>query len=94
MSQNRLYEKRALPINVLLMVPQPQGDRKLLNAPYLELRESMSQQTHWRNYEEVAQYLLGQMAAHFGLGRVEGKQLLAGVSGTASVNRREGCAGR
>ena len=41
----------------------------------------MSQQTHWRNYEEVAQYLLGQMAAHFGLGRVEGKQLLAGVSG-------------
>jgi hypothetical protein len=43
----------------------------------------MSQQTRWRNYEEVAQYLLDQMAAHFGLGRVEGKQLLAGVSGAS-----------
>lgn len=43
----------------------------------------MSQQTHWRNYEEVAQYILGQMAAHFGLGRVEGKQLVAGVSGAS-----------
>jgi hypothetical protein len=43
----------------------------------------MSQQTRWRNYEEVAQYLLGQMAAHFGLGRVEGKQLLTGVSGAS-----------
>jgi hypothetical protein len=41
----------------------------------------MSQQTHWRTYEEVAQYLLGQLAAHFGLGRVEGKQLVGGVSG-------------
>jgi len=43
----------------------------------------MSQQTHWRNYEEAAQYILGQMAAHFGLGRVEGKQLVAGVSGAS-----------
>ncbi len=43
----------------------------------------MSQQTHWRNYEEVAQYLLGQMATHFGLGRVEGKRFLAGVSGAS-----------
>jgi hypothetical protein len=41
----------------------------------------MSQQTSWRSYEEVAQYLLGQMAEHFELGRVEGKQIVAGASG-------------
>jgi len=34
---------------------------------------NMSQQNAWRNYEEVAQYLLDQLASHFGLGRVEGK---------------------
>lgn len=42
----------------------------------------MSQQTSWRSYEEVAQYLLSQFAEHFGLGRVEGKQVVAGASGT------------
>ena len=36
----------------------------------------------WRTYEEVAQYLLGQFADHFGLGHVEGKQLVPGASGT------------
>lgn len=41
----------------------------------------MSQQTGWRSYEEVAQYLLGQMAEHFALGRIEGKQIVAGASG-------------
>jgi len=34
----------------------------------------MRRQTSWRSYEEVAQYLLDQMARHFGLGSVEGKQ--------------------
>jgi len=43
----------------------------------------MSQQTFWRSYEEVAQYLLSQFAEHFGLGRVEGKQIVAGASGTS-----------
>ena len=38
-------------------------------------------QTSWRCYEEVAQYLLSQIAAHFGLGSVEGKQIVAGASG-------------
>jgi hypothetical protein len=43
----------------------------------------MSQQTSWRSYEKVAEYLLDRMADHFGLGRVEGKQLVAGASGTS-----------
>jgi len=37
--------------------------------------------TTWRTYEEVAQYLLDQMASHFSLGRVEGKQIIPGESG-------------
>ena len=41
---------------------------------------NMSQQTHWQNYEEVAQFLLDQFASHFGLGRVEGKQVVTGRS--------------
>jgi hypothetical protein len=40
----------------------------------------MRRQTSWRSYEEVAQYLLDQMARHFGLGSVEGKQLVSGAS--------------
>jgi hypothetical protein len=37
----------------------------------------------WQNYEEVATYLLDQFAHEFGLGRVEGKQTIAGArSGT------------
>ena len=35
----------------------------------------------WRTYEEVAQHLLNEFAAHFGLGRVEGKQVVSGQSG-------------
>jgi hypothetical protein len=35
----------------------------------------------WRTYEEVAQYLLNQFATHFGLGHVEGKQIIPGASG-------------
>jgi Restriction endonuclease len=35
----------------------------------------------WRNYEEVAQYLLNALAVHFDLGRVEGKQIVPGKSG-------------
>jgi hypothetical protein len=36
----------------------------------------------WENYEQVAQYLLDEFAVHFGLGRVEGKQIVPGQSGT------------
>ncbi len=36
----------------------------------------------WRTYEEVAEYLLNQFAEQFKLGRVEGKQLVPGMSGT------------
>jgi hypothetical protein len=36
----------------------------------------------WQSYEQVAQYLLEQFAGHFNLGRVEGKQIVAGSSGT------------
>jgi hypothetical protein len=35
----------------------------------------------WESYEQVATFLLNQFASHFGLGRVEGKQVLPGVSG-------------
>lgn len=36
----------------------------------------------WESYEEVAAYLLNLFAEDFGLGKVEGKQLVPGVSGT------------
>lgn len=36
----------------------------------------------WQSYEEVAQYLLDQFAENFNLGRVEGKQIIPGESGT------------
>lgn len=38
--------------------------------------------TKWKSYEEVAQYLLNQFADNFQLGRVEGKQIVPGESGT------------
>lgn len=37
----------------------------------------------WESYEQVAAYLLDRFAEHFGVGRFEGKQLIAGESGTA-----------
>ena len=36
----------------------------------------------WKSYEEVAQYLLNQLSKTFGLGTVEGKQIIPGQSGT------------
>jgi hypothetical protein len=40
----------------------------------------------WESYEQVAQYLLDQMAEHFGLSHVEGKQKIEGKrSGTIYV---------
>ena len=36
----------------------------------------------WQSYEDIARYILQQMAAEFGLERVEGKQLIQGRSGT------------
>jgi hypothetical protein len=36
----------------------------------------------WQSYEDVSRHLLEQFASHFGLGRVEGKQLVSGASGT------------
>ena len=37
----------------------------------------------WETYEQVAQHLLNEFAVHFGLGRVEGKQIVPGQSGAA-----------
>lgn len=37
----------------------------------------------WQTYEEVARNLLQEFAAHFGLGKVEGKQIVPGTSGTS-----------
>jgi len=34
--------------------------------------------TNWKTYEEVAAYLLNMFAEHFGLARVEGKQIISG----------------
>ena len=36
----------------------------------------------WERYEQTAQYLLNEFATHFGLGSVEGKQVVPGTSGT------------
>ena len=36
----------------------------------------------WKSYEEVAQHLLKQLSKTFGLGTVEGKQIIPGESGT------------
>lgn len=36
----------------------------------------------WESYEQVAQYLLNSLAHEFGLGKVEGKQIVPGKSGT------------
>jgi hypothetical protein len=46
----------------------------------------------WETYEEVAAYLLNQFAEHFGVGRFEGKQLVAGESGTEWQIDAKGCA--
>lgn len=43
----------------------------------------MSNTTTWRTYEQVARHLLNQFSGHFGVSRVEGKQLVASA-------RREG----
>jgi hypothetical protein len=37
------------------------------------------QSTEWRTYEEVATFLLSQMAEEFDLERVEGKQKILGL---------------
>jgi len=45
----------------------------------------------WQTYEEVAAYLLNRLAIHFDVGRFEGKQVLAGDSGTAWEIDAKGC---
>lgn len=45
----------------------------------------------WESYEEVAAYLLNQFVEHFGLGRFEGKQIVAGQSGTEWEIDAKGC---
>jgi len=37
----------------------------------------------WATYEQVAAYLLNQFSERFGMGRFEGKQIVAGESGTS-----------
>lgn len=37
----------------------------------------------WANYESIAQHLLDTIASEFGLGRVEGKQIVPGESGAS-----------
>lgn len=45
----------------------------------------------WQSYEEVAAYLLNQFAEQFGIGRFEGKQVVAGESGTEWEIDAKGC---
>jgi hypothetical protein len=45
----------------------------------------------WESYEQVAAHLLNQFAEHFGVGRFEGKQLVAGESGTEWEIDAKGC---
>jgi hypothetical protein len=45
----------------------------------------------WKTYEEVAAYLLNQFAENFGVGRFEGKQVVAGESGTEWEIDAKGC---
>lgn len=45
----------------------------------------------WESYEEVAAYLLNQFAEDFGLGAFEGKQVVAGQSGTEWEIDAKGC---
>ena len=45
----------------------------------------------WKTYEEVAAYLLNQFAEHFGVGKFEGKQIVAGDSGTEWEIDAKGC---
>jgi hypothetical protein len=46
----------------------------------------------WKTYEEVALHLLKRFAEHFGVGRFESKQLVAGDSGTEWEIDAKGCA--
>jgi hypothetical protein len=46
----------------------------------------------WKTYEEVAAYLLNQFAEHFGVGKFESKQIVAGESGTEWEIDAKGCA--
>lgn len=41
----------------------------------------MSSESQWKSYEDVARFLLNQVASHLGLASVEGKQTLVGSSG-------------
>ncbi|MBY0454228.1 MAG: restriction endonuclease [Burkholderiaceae bacterium] len=45
----------------------------------------------WKTYEEVSAYLLGQFAENFGVGKFEGKQVVAGSSGTEWEIDAKGC---
>ena len=58
----------------------------------LELKEQTVSEKKWETYEEVAAYLLNQFAEHFGVGRFECKQLVAGESGTEWQIDAKGCA--
>jgi hypothetical protein len=41
------------------------------------------QTNNWSTFEEVARFILSDLASEFGLGRVEGKQVVPGSTGTS-----------
>jgi len=47
-------------------------------------KKQTKQEKHWETFEEVARYLLNQMADRFGLERVEGKQPVTGLRSGAT----------
>jgi len=54
-------------------------------------RRPVREAKKWRTYEEVTAYLLNQFAKRFGLGRFDGKQVVAGASGTEWELDARGC---
>ena len=51
----------------------------------------MQKKACWHTYEQVAVHLLNELAEEFGLGHVEGKQVVPGKSGTSWELDGKGC---
>ncbi|GHU15509.1 hypothetical protein FACS189441_7270 [Betaproteobacteria bacterium] len=71
----------------LILSKTPKAEKpKSSHMPKTEQKEKQ-----WQTYEEVATYLLNRFAEDFGLGRVEGKQIVPAESGTKWEIDAKGC---
>src|SRR4051794_3009591 len=64
-----------------LAVASSQGQNWTRAAPYHVIMSSSTIGPAWKSYEDVARYLLNEIATVLDLERVEGEQSLAGRSG-------------